>query len=136
LTALAAAGRVQHTRHNRKFMHRRPQGGGRADLPRIARANAAGAGAQLAVGQNVCMTDPPIDHDSLADLTGELRYLLTRWDPIGIYNEALDFPPDEHDFLIAQPDQAGARRQPGGLQRVPAERDREPLRARPCPQRK
>jgi hypothetical protein len=47
------------------------------------------------------MTDPPpINHDSLADLTGELRYLLNRWDPIGIYDEALDFPADEYDCLI------------------------------------
>jgi hypothetical protein len=68
-------------------------------MPHLARANAA-ARAQRAVGQNVCMTDPPVDHDSLADLTGELRYLLNRWDPIGICDEALDFPPDEYDCLI------------------------------------
>jgi hypothetical protein len=32
------------------------------------------------------MTDPLVDH-SLVDLTGELRYLLNRWDPIGIDDE-------------------------------------------------
>ena len=46
------------------------------------------------------MPDPETDQDSLSDLQGELRYLLNRWDPIGIYDEELDFPPDEYDFLI------------------------------------
>ncbi|WP_067172515.1 hypothetical protein [Microtetraspora niveoalba] len=34
------------------------------------------------------------------DLQDELRYLLNRWDPIGVYDEELDFPPDEYDCLI------------------------------------
>ncbi len=46
------------------------------------------------------MSDPETDRDSLSDLQGELRYLLNRWDPIGIYDEELDFPPDEYDCLI------------------------------------
>ena len=46
------------------------------------------------------MPDPETDHDSLSDLQGELRYLLNRWDPTGIYDEELDFPPDDHDCLI------------------------------------
>jgi hypothetical protein len=50
--------------------------------------------------QNVCMPDPETDQDSLSDLQGELRYLLNRWDPIGVYDQALDFPPDEYDCLI------------------------------------
>jgi hypothetical protein len=55
---------------------------------------------RLAVGQNVSVTDPEIDQKRLADLTGELRYLLNQWDPIGVYDEKLDFPPDEYDCLI------------------------------------
>lgn len=35
------------------------------------------------------------------DLQGELRYLLNRWDPIGIYDAATDYPPDEYDCMIA-----------------------------------
>jgi hypothetical protein len=46
------------------------------------------------------MTDPAIDHGWLADLTSELRYLLNRWDPIGVYDADLDRPPDEYDCLI------------------------------------
>ena len=46
------------------------------------------------------LTDPEIDQNSLCDLRDELRYLLNRWDPIGIYDESLDFPPDEYDCLI------------------------------------
>ncbi|MGI5486050.1 hypothetical protein [Microtetraspora malaysiensis] len=30
----------------------------------------------------------------------ELRYFLNQWDPIGVYDEELDFPPDEYDCLI------------------------------------
>ena len=37
----------------------------------------------------------------LADLESELRYLLNRWDPIGVYDPALDFPPDDYDCLLA-----------------------------------
>lgn len=50
--------------------------------------------------QNVCVTDPQIDHGKVADLRGELRYLLNRWDPVGIYDEETDVPPDEYDCLI------------------------------------
>jgi hypothetical protein len=46
------------------------------------------------------MPEPEIDHDRLSDLQAELRYLLNHWDPIGVYDEALDFPPDEYDCLI------------------------------------
>jgi hypothetical protein len=38
--------------------------------------------------------------ESLSDLQDELRYLLNRWDPIGIYDKSLDFPPDEYDCLL------------------------------------
>jgi len=50
--------------------------------------------------QNVSMSEPEIDHIRLADLQDELRYLLNRWDPIGIYDEVLNYPPDEYDCLI------------------------------------
>src|SRR5579859_299306 len=43
---------------------------------------------------------PASYQDWLADLHHQLRYLLNRWDPIGIYDEDLDFPPDEYDCLI------------------------------------
>jgi hypothetical protein len=36
----------------------------------------------------------------LSALQDELRYLLNRWDPIGVYDESLDFPPDEYDCLL------------------------------------
>ena len=42
-----------------------------------------------------------VDPDALLPLQDNLRYLLNRWDPIGIYDEKLDFPPDEYDCLIA-----------------------------------
>lgn len=35
------------------------------------------------------------------DLQAELGYLLNRWDPIGIYDPATDYPPDEYDCMIA-----------------------------------
>jgi hypothetical protein len=38
--------------------------------------------------------------DGLSDRQEELRYLLNRWDPIGVYDESLNFPPDEYDCLI------------------------------------
>jgi hypothetical protein len=47
------------------------------------------------------MTTPEIDQNRLPDLQDELRYLLNGWDPIGIHDEPLDFPPDEYDCLIA-----------------------------------
>ncbi len=31
----------------------------------------------------------------------ELRRLLNEWDPIGVYDQATDFPPDEYDCLYA-----------------------------------
>jgi hypothetical protein len=45
----------------------------------------------------------PNDDDlaRLVDLEPELRYLLNRWDPIGVYDEREDFPPDEYDCLLA-----------------------------------
>jgi hypothetical protein len=46
------------------------------------------------------MTDEAAGKERLAELQDELRYLLNRWDPIGIYDESLDFPPDEYDCLI------------------------------------
>jgi hypothetical protein len=36
----------------------------------------------------------------LSSLQDELRCLLNRWDPIGVYDESLDFPPDEYDCLL------------------------------------
>ena len=43
----------------------------------------------------------PDDPSWLATLQDELRYLLNRWDPIGVYDETLNFPPDEYDCMIA-----------------------------------
>lgn len=40
------------------------------------------------------------DVGRLADLQAELRYLLNRWDPIGVYDESMNFPPDEYDCMI------------------------------------
>jgi hypothetical protein len=42
-----------------------------------------------------------VDADALAALEPNLRYLLNGWDPIGVYDPVLDFPPDEYDCLIA-----------------------------------
>ena len=42
-----------------------------------------------------------VDVQAFAALEGNLRYLLNRWDPIGVYDEELDFPPDEYDCLIS-----------------------------------
>jgi hypothetical protein len=50
---------------------------------------------------NVTVTREAAGEDGLAGLPDEMRYLLNRWDPIGIYDEALDFPPGEYDCLIA-----------------------------------
>jgi hypothetical protein len=38
--------------------------------------------------------------ESRPALQDELRYLLNRWDPIGVYDELLDCPPDEYDCLL------------------------------------
>jgi len=46
------------------------------------------------------MTEEAGNLERLSDLQHELRYLLNRWDPIGVYDESLDFPPDEYDCLI------------------------------------
>jgi hypothetical protein len=46
------------------------------------------------------MTYPEADQSGLSDLQDELRYLLNRWDPIGVYDESLDFPRDEYECLI------------------------------------
>ncbi len=46
------------------------------------------------------MTPETAGRDRSAGLQDKLRYLLNRWDPIGIYDERLDFPPDEYDCLI------------------------------------
>jgi hypothetical protein len=32
--------------------------------------------------------------EGLSALQDELRYLLNRWDPIGVYDESLAFPPE------------------------------------------
>ena len=50
---------------------------------------------------NVTVTSQAADQDRLAWLQDELRYLLNRWDPIGIYDEARDSPAGEYDCLIA-----------------------------------
>ena len=39
--------------------------------------------------------------ERLFALQDELRYLLNRWDPIGVYDELLHFPPDEYDCLLS-----------------------------------
>ena len=36
----------------------------------------------------------------MADLGENLRVLLNHWDPIGVYDEQSNFPPDEYDCLI------------------------------------
>jgi hypothetical protein len=41
-----------------------------------------------------------VDANALADACDGPRYLLNRWDPIGVYDEKRDFPPDEYDCLI------------------------------------
>lgn len=46
------------------------------------------------------MTPEATGQDGPAGLQDELRYLLNQWDPIGIYDEQLGFPPDEYDCLI------------------------------------
>jgi hypothetical protein len=46
------------------------------------------------------MTNPEIDRSMLSDLQDELLCLLNRCDPICLYNESLDFPPDGYDCLI------------------------------------
>ena len=46
------------------------------------------------------MTEEPASLEKLAALQDELRYLLNRWDPIGVYDELLDCPPDEYDCLL------------------------------------
>ncbi len=53
-------------------------------------------GARALCRDNTVMTNA----DGLSDLQQELRYLLNRWDPIGVYDESLDFPPGEYDCLI------------------------------------
>jgi hypothetical protein len=52
------------------------------------------------LGDNTEMAPGTAGRDRPAGLQDELRYLLNRWDPIGIYDEQLDFPPDEYDCLI------------------------------------
>jgi hypothetical protein len=49
------------------------------------------------------MTEEAAGLEGLSDLQDELRYLLNRWDPIGVYDESLDFPPDEYDCLLGPP---------------------------------
>jgi hypothetical protein len=44
-----------------------------------------------------CVTE---EADSLPALQDELRYLLNRWDPIGVYDELTGFPLDEYDCLL------------------------------------
>jgi hypothetical protein len=53
------------------------------------------------LGDNIEMTPGTGGPDRSADLQNEMRYLLNRWDPIGIYDADLDFPPDEYDCLIS-----------------------------------
>jgi hypothetical protein len=49
---------------------------GRIHLPPTGQSDPLAG--QLTVGQNVCMTDPEIDHGRLGDLQGELRHLLNK----------------------------------------------------------
>jgi hypothetical protein len=42
-----------------------------------------------------------LESNVLADLNWELRHILNLWDPIGIYDEKTDYPPDEYDCMIA-----------------------------------
>ncbi len=46
------------------------------------------------------MTEKAASPERLDALQNELRYLLNHWDPIGIYDESLNFPPDEYDCLL------------------------------------
>jgi hypothetical protein len=47
----------------------------------------------------VTMAQHPRNPEHLAALQDELRCLLNRWDPIGVYDESLDLPADEYDCL-------------------------------------
>jgi hypothetical protein len=42
-----------------------------------------------------------VDRNKLTDLGENLRFLLNHRDPIGVYDERSNFPPDEYDCLIA-----------------------------------
>jgi len=46
------------------------------------------------------MPEPEVDRERICGLQAELRYLLDRWDPVGVYDQALDSPPGEYDCLI------------------------------------
>jgi hypothetical protein len=61
---------------------------------------------------NVVMTNGAVDKAGLAELQDELRSLLNQWDPIGICDELLGFPPDEYDCLIGPLDKTGPSRRP------------------------
>ncbi len=41
-----------------------------------------------------------VDPDGFESVQQALRSLLNGWDPIGIYDPVLDYPPDEYDCLI------------------------------------
>jgi hypothetical protein len=51
-------------------------------------------------GGNIGMTLEAAGRNGFAGLQDELRYLLNRWDLMGIYDEQVDFPPGEYDCLI------------------------------------
>ena len=46
------------------------------------------------------VTEEAPSPQDLGALQDELRYMLNRWDPIGVYDEALNLPPDEYDCLL------------------------------------
>ena len=72
-------------------------------MPRLCRDRRAAARKRRPAvhsGDNIGRTPEAAGRDRFAGLQDELRYLLSRWDPIGIYDEQIDFPPDEYDCLI------------------------------------
>ena len=77
----------------------------RPQLPLIARSAShacVGQGylASAGIVDNVVVAEEPDRPEGLCALQDELRYLLNRWDPIGVYDESLDFPPDEYNCLL------------------------------------
>jgi hypothetical protein len=49
---------------------------------------------------NAGVTEEAARPESLSALQDDLRCLLNWWDPIGVHDASLDFPPDEYDCLL------------------------------------
>lgn len=81
------------------------------------------------------MTTAEFDQNGLSGLQDELRYLLNRWDPIGVYDELLDCPRDEYDCLIVRILTRLASHESRASFSEYLWNEIEPLRARPCSMR-